>query len=532
MTNEVSDKGAVLIVDDTPANLNVLVEYLDATGFEVLVARDGESALQQLDYSEPDLILMDVQMPGIDGFETCRRLRALHSGAEIPVIFMTALADTKNKLEAFKAGAVDYVTKPLQHQEVLARITTHLSLRRLRRHLQEANETLERRVAERTEDLSKSNALLQQEIAVRKTAEEQLRGALSEVSKLKDRLEAENLYLQNEIGTQHNFGEIIGASTARDELIEAIETVAPTDANVLITGETGTGKELVARAIHSLSARKGKPLIKVNCASIPRDLFESEFFGHVRGAFTGAVKDRSGRFQLADQGTLFLDELGEIPIEMQSKLLRVLQEGEYERIGDEKTRRVDVRIIGATNRDLAKEIGAGRFREDLYYRLNVFPIDVCPLRNRKGDVLLLAAHFIELAAKKMRRPSLPLTPQNLSELQSYHWPGNVRELQNIMERAVITASSGVYHFDLKGKDGSGGRDQAPMSAPAAIGASAIQTDAEMRLRERENILAALTKTDWQIAGDGGAAAILAMNPTTLASRLRKMGLNKPAVDNN
>ena len=239
---------------------------------------------------------------------------------------------------------------------------------------------------------------------------------------LKSRLEQENLYLQEEIQVDHNFGEILGESAAIKNVIKAIETVAPTDVNVVITGETGTGKELVARALHNLSSRKHKTLIKVNCASIPKELFESEFFGHVRGAFTGALRDRVGRFELADKGTLFLDEVGEIPLDTQSKLLRVLQEGEFERIGEERTRKVDVRIMAATNRDLKAEVEAGRFRQDLYYRLNVFPIEVVPLRRRKEDIPGLATHYLRHAARKLKRSCPPLTQAGVLQLLNYAWP--------------------------------------------------------------------------------------------------------------
>ncbi|MBI4642095.1 MAG: sigma 54-interacting transcriptional regulator, partial [Candidatus Tectomicrobia bacterium] len=272
--------------------------------------------------------------------------------------------------------------------------------------------------------------------------------AFEKIERLQAQLELENAYLREEAVEAQAFGEIIGQSPALGSVLQQIDLVAPTDASVLITGESGTGKELVAREIHKRSRRSERPMIKVNCASIPRELFESEFFGHVKGAFTGALKDRAGRFQLADRGTLFLDEVGEIPRELQSKLLRVLQEGEYERVGEETTRRVDIRIIASTNRDLKREVEGGRFRQDLYYRLNVFPIEVVPLRYRKEDIPFLAAHFLELVAKKMRRPRLRLTQANLLELQRYDWPGNIRELQNVIERAVITSPSGVLRFDL------------------------------------------------------------------------------------
>ena len=366
-----------------------------------------------------------------------------------------------------------------------------------------------------------------QEITDLKTAEHELRRALAEVETLKDRLQAENLYLQEEIKTHHNFAEIVGRSIAIQNVLEAVETVAPTEANVVITGETGTGKELVARAVHALSPRKDKPLIKVNCASIPRELFESEFFGHVRGAFTGAIRDRVGRFQLADGGTLFLDEVVEIPLEMQSKLLRVIQDGEYERVGEGKTRTVDVRIITATNRDLKQEVEAGRFRQDLYYRFNVFPIEVAPLRHRREDIPLLARHYVEQAARKLNRPMPHFTTAEVRRLQGYDWPGNVRELQNVIERALITQQPGRrLHFDLPGA-GSLGQRRGKSNGPGADSGEDVVPEFEMRRRERENLLAALRQTNWRIYGPGGAADLLGVKPTTLTSRVKKMGLERP-----
>ena len=359
-----------------------------------------------------------------------------------------------------------------------------------------------------------------------KQSEENLRRALAEVERLRSRLEAENVYLQEEIRTEHNFDEIIGRSDAIRRVLEAVETVAPTEANVLIEGETGTGKELIARALHGLSSRGGKTLIKVNCASIPKELFESEFFGHVKGAFTGALRTRSGRFELADEGTIFLDEVGEIPLEMQSKLLRVLQEGQFERIGDERTRKVDVRVIAATNRNLKQEIEEGRFRQDLFYRINVFPIEVPPLRKRKEDIPLLAAHFLDKGVRGLEPKGLRLTADDVDRLQRYDWPGNVRELRNVIERAVITARGGALRFDLEGVT-------APVAAkrperPAVVGVSQVVPEAEIRQMERDNLLAALECTDWQIYGDDGAAALLGVKPSTLASRIKKMGLEKPS----
>ena len=293
--------------------------------------------------------------------------------------------------------------------------------------------------------ISLENAGLYEE---RKRSERELREALEELQRLKNRLEQENDYLHEEINADQGFGDLVGRSEVLRSVVRQIEHVAPTNASVLILGESGTGKELVAREIHKRSERQHRPLIRVNCASIPKELYESEFFGHVKGAFTGALKDRAGRFELADEGTLFLDEVGEIPLELQNKLLRVLQEQQYERVGDDHTRQVDVRIIAATNRDLQQEVEAGRFRKDLYYRLNVYPIEIPPLRSRKEDIPLLASHLLALAARKFNCGQLGLTQAHAVTLQGYDWPGNVRELQNVIERAVITSRGNTLRFDL------------------------------------------------------------------------------------
>ena len=289
--------------------------------------------------------------------------------------------------------------------------------------------------------------VLFRDIRERQRAESRLREALNEVEQLKLRLELENQYLQEEIKAERNHHEIVGDSPAVLHLIRQIELVAPTDANVLVTGESGTGKELIARAIHASSRRSDRPLIRVNCAAIPRDLFESEFFGHVKGAFTGAVNDRVGRFELADGGTLFLDEVGEIPLELQSKLLRVLQDQQFERVGDNLTRAVDVRVIAATNRDLREMIGAGTFREDLYFRLNVFPVRSVPLRERLGDIPLLAGHFLERACQAFNKPGVRLPLAQVEVLKRYPWPGNIRELENVIHHTLLICRNGVIERD-------------------------------------------------------------------------------------
>lgn len=360
------------------------------------------------------------------------------------------------------------------------------------------------------------------DISQRIETEKKLREALTEVSELKARLEDENAYLQQEILSEQRYHGIIGESTAIKRIHQQIELVAQTEAAVLITGESGTGKELIARAIHDASSRKDKPMIRVNCAAIPHELFESEFFGHIRGAFTGAVRDRIGRFELANGGTLFLDEVGEIPIELQSKLLRVLQEGQLERVGEEKTRNVDVRIIAATNRDLKKEAEAHRFREDLYFRLNVFPIHSPPLRERGTDINLLATHFLEQASQKFGKKDCKLRQSDLKPLQSYNWPGNIRELQNVMERAAITSQQGRVTIDLPLSTST---QEAIIKAETVTGENIIPDD-EMQDRVKRNMLAALEQCDWKLFGDDGAAALLKIKPTTLASRIKRLGLKQ------
>jgi len=349
--------------------------------------------------------------------------------------------------------------------------------------------------------------------------------AFEEIQKLKSELEQQNAYLKEEVIEAKAFGDLVGQSAALRQISSQIDLVAPTDASVLILGETGTGKELVAHEIHHRSTRKDCPLVRVNCASIPRDLFESELFGHMRGSFTGAVKDRAGRFETAEGGTIFLDEVGEIPLDIQSKLLRVLQEKHYERVGDDRTRRADVRIVAATNRDLKNEAAAGRFREDLFYRLNVFPIQVAPLRERHEDIPLLAQHFINLSVKEMGCAKPRLTRAGIIRLQGYDWPGNIRELRNVLERAVILARGGTLDFDLPAAEA------ALVPARRATRAAGdtepeFLTESELQRRERENLLIILEKANWKIKGTDGAAELLGVNSATLLSRMKKMGLKR------
>ncbi|MBE0571782.1 MAG: sigma 54-interacting transcriptional regulator [Ignavibacteriaceae bacterium] len=344
-------------------------------------------------------------------------------------------------------------------------------------------------------------------------ARDKIEEHLKEISRLNELLKAENIYLKDQLmmsGVEH---EMVGESDALKYILYKIQQVAPTDATVLIQGETGTGKELVARAIHNESKRKNKPFVKVNCASIPENLIESELFGHEKGAFTGAIEKRIGRFELADGGTIFLDEIGELPINVQSKLLHVLQQGEFERIGSSKTIRADVRVIAATNKVLQEEIEKGNFRNDLYYRLNVFPISVVPLREKKEDIPLLIEHYIQIYSDKFNKPIKSIPKNMIKSFVEYHWPGNIRELENMVERAIITSQNGNLNFEL-------------LTKPETI----VPEELPLETMEKNHILKVLEKTYWRISGKGGAASLLKINPDTLRSKMRKLGIKRNTTD--
>jgi len=362
------------------------------------------------------------------------------------------------------------------------------------------------------------------DVTKRRRTERELRRTLSENARLREELERERDYLREEVNVAMNFGHIVGTSQALHRMMKRVEAVAETPASVLVQGESGVGKELVAHAIHVHSPRADCPLVKVNCASIPKELFESEFFGHVKGAFTGAHRDRIGRFQLADGGTIFLDEVGEIPMELQGKLLRVLQESEFERVGDDVTRSVDVRVIAATNRNLEQLIVDGKFREDLFYRLSVFPVDVPPLRERGEDIVQLAQHFLEQTCKDFGRAPLTLTRTQTANLRAYSWPGNVRELKNVIERAVILSTGKVLRLDLSMP---GLKVDVDVVTDAVLTTNEVLTEKDMRDLQRNNIEKALTQTKWKVSGAGGAAELLGVRPTTLADRIRALKLRKP-----
>lgn len=360
----------------------------------------------------------------------------------------------------------------------------------------------------------------------RRKIEDEREKAYGEIKRLKEQIELERDYLRDEINVTVNFGEVIGQSRSLRRTLAQVESVAETHVNVLVHGESGVGKEMIARAIHNNSLRSDKPLVKVNCAAIPKELFESEFFGHVRGAFTGAHKDRVGRISLANGGTLFLDEVGEIPLDLQSKLLRVLQEREFERVGDDKTIKADVRIIAATNRNLEKEVKQGRFREDLYYRISVFPIEVSPLRDRQDDIPILASHLLEKTCIELGRNPLLLTQQQVFILKSHAWPGNIRELKNVLERAVILSKNKRLRLDLALQDSI--QPTTPVStAPEAQ--VELLTGAALRDIERNNILKALDMTGWKISGPHGAAALIGLKPSTLSYRMKILNVERNRV---
>lgn len=361
------------------------------------------------------------------------------------------------------------------------------------------------------------------DVSRRKAIEKQREEAYEEIKKLKDELEQERDYLRDEVEVTMNVGRMIGESPALKRTLARVEAVAKTSTSVLVQGETGVGKEMIARAIHANSSRAQKQLIKINCASVPKELFESEFFGHVRGAFTGAYKDRIGRLQLANGGTLFLDEVGEIPVALQGKLLRALQEQQFERVGDDSTMSVDVRVIAATNRDLESEIKAGRFREDLYYRLSVFPIEVPPLRDRRQDIIPLAVHFLDAICNEFGREIPTLTQGQSSDLEKHSWPGNIRELRNVIERAVILTRGTRLRLDLA----IAGNEESPASPQNGWPESEeFLTEVEFREKERENLKAVLRAADWRIWGPDGAAEMLGIKPSTLAYRVKAFGITK------
>jgi formate hydrogenlyase transcriptional activator len=489
----------ILIVDDNSHNIQYLANLLTEYQYPVEYVTNGKDALEWLSQEQFNLILLDIMMPEMDGMTLCKKIKGDKNLADIPVIFLTARTDIETITLGFESGGADFIIKPYNSKELLARIKLHLDLSDARQQLKTMNVSLEENVARKTKELVQLN--------------KDLTRALEEITRLKNQLQQENLYLIDEIKSTVGSGDMISKNPALLKVFIKIKQVACTDATVLILGETGTGKELVARAIHRDSPRNKKSLIKLNCAAIPYSLIESELFGHEKGSFTGAIAQKPGRFELADNGTLFLDEIGELPIDLQSKLLRVLQEGEFERIGGTSTIKVNVRIIAATNRNLEEMIKTEKFRSDLYYRLNVFPVKLPPLRERTEDIPLLVKHFVGKFNTKYGKSITRIAPSFYKQLTAYSWPGNIRELENIIERAAILS------VDDKLIESAIQRETFSEDASPHQGITLSE-------QERDIILKVLNDTNWRISGESGAAKILGIKSTTLEAKMKKLGITR------
>jgi len=464
------DDPLVVIIDDDLSVREGLALLVRSMGLNVETFGSAQEFLTRGRPVSAACLVLDVRLPGLSGLDLQQELDKIN--ARIPTIFISGQADIPTTVRAMKGGAVEFLTKPCRDEDLLHAIE---------HAIQRSRQVEQQRRAEHTTSF--------------------------------------DLDCRSDIGVS----EIVWHSEAMRRVLEAVDTVAPADSTVLISGETGTGKELIARALHHRSGRRSRPLVALNCAAIPSALLESELFGHEKGAFTGALVRRIGRFELATGGTLFLDEIGDFPLDLQPKLLRVLQEQEFERLGSTQTIRVGVRLIAATNLDLATMVSEKRFRSDLYYRLNVFPIVIPPLRDRREDIPPLVNHFIRMYAQRLKKQVEPLSSSGMKALTDYDWPGNVRELANVIERATVAARDGELRFDLPlGGDRNG--SARPSAVSFAASTSEILSEAEMRQQERENIAAALRRTHGKIYGLDGAAKLLGMKPTTLLSRLAKLGL--------
>ena len=457
------DNACVCVIDDDRSTRESLRNLLRSAGFTVQTFASAHAFLTRQCPAVPRCLVLDVQLPGLSGLDLQQHLA--QEPAPLPIIFITGYGDIPMTVRAMKAGAIEFLTKPFRDEDLLNAVAQAL----LHGHQRPSGPHLPAAATPDAADARRSDR----------------RGA-----------------------------EIVGHSTALHRVLQQVDLVAPTDATVLIYGETGTGKELIARAIHQRSARRTHPLVTLNCAAIPTGLLESELFGHEKGAFTGAITQRLGRFELANGGTLFLDEIGDLPLELQPKLLRVLQEREFERLGSTRTLRTNVRLVAATHRDLLAMVQQGTFREDLYYRLQIFPLTVPPLRERRDDIPLLVRHFVQQYAHEMHKPIAPVPDEALAELVHHDWPGNVRELQNVIERAVILSANGILY------------PQVTVRAPGARSASPSVSTLPETLDDamRTHILDALHATNWVVAGSHGAAARLGMKRSTLTSRMAKLGI--------
>jgi DNA-binding NtrC family response regulator len=489
LKTEINIEGArVLIVDDTPENLKVLRQTLEAEGFDILVATSGEQALKVMSGNPPDLVLLDVMMPGLDGFETCERMKADPKTAAIPVIFVTARAEEEAVMQGFDVGGIDYIVKPFNHREVIARVTTHVEREKLSQELARQNDTLR-----------ETNERLTEEIAERER-----------VSKERNHLADHLSMVSTAEAKRWGIDGFVGNSQTVREITDAVGRVRGVETTVLITGESGTGKELIARAVHFGSPRSKEAFVPLNCAAIPNELVEATLFGNVKGAFTGADKDKAGYFKLADGGTLFLDEIGEMPADLQAKMLRVLEDGMITPVGGTQPEKVNVRVLAATNADLQEQMASGSFRQDLYFRLARFTVTVPPLRERREDVPLLARHFVQLWAEEMGLAKPDISEAALAEMSRYDFPGNVRELKNVVERAMLESGGN----EIRPEHLHWMTALAPAISLASSGEGVAEPDASnglpMNLRDAEEVLIerALKETDGNIAA---AARILGTN---------------------
>jgi DNA-binding NtrC family response regulator len=455
----------VCVVDDDASIRDSLRDLIASAGLRVQTFASAQEFLAGPRPGAASCLVLDVQLPGLSGLDLQQELAKLD--VQIPIIFITGHGDIPMTVRAMKAGAIEFLTKPFRDDDLL-------------------------------------NAVDQ---AIKRSRQmEQLRNKPAEEKK----------YPENELRSEISFSEIVGQSAALRRVLKEVETVAPTDSTVLIYGETGTGKELIARAIHNLSLRRSNPFVKLNCAAIPTGLLESELFGHERGAFTGAFAQRIGRFELANRGTIFLDEIGDIPLELQPKLLRVLQEREFERLGSTRTLHTDARPIAATNSNLAERVNDKRFRIDLYYRLNVFPIVVPPLRERREDIPLLVRHFVEKYTRRIKKSIETIPPEAMKALSEYPWPGNVRELEHFVERSVILSDDSSLQPPL-----------AELARQKNL-STTLSNPTTLREAEREHILRALKEARWVVGGPEGAAARLGMKRTTLNSLVKRLGIDRLA----
>jgi DNA-binding NtrC family response regulator len=439
----------IYVVDDDASVREALGSLIRSAGLRVETFASAQEFLARPRADVPSCLVLDVQLPGLSGLDLQQELAK--ADVQIPIIFLTGHGDIPMSVRAIKAGALEFLTKPFDDEDLL--------------------EAIQQGIARDQRGRQKRETL-----------------------------------------AQHSFEEIVGTSAGLRAVLDQVEVVARTDSTVLILGETGTGKELIARAVHNVSSRSNRPFVKLNCAAIPSGLLESELFGHERGAFTGAVAQKIGRFELAHGGTLFLDELGDIPLELQPKLLRVLQEQEFERLGSTRTIRVDVRLVAATNRDLAQMTAEKRFREDLYFRLNVFPIRIPPLRERAGDIPLLVRHYVEKYTQRMNKQIETIPEEAMAAFCHYSWPGNIRELQNLIERAVIMTQGNVLQIQISDLR------QSNPTVPAMAGT--------LEDVERQRILQALRESAGVIGGGHGAAARLGLKRTTLLSKMEKLGITR------